>query len=269
MAHFTAACEVACRLTPEVSEKGLAESSDSSVWKPKEEDESTTALTLPSSGGGSSSKSSPAIRTPPAKHARSGSSGASTLKLNFSRAFAQAQADGERRLKQMQQRMSSPRKSDTAAMTAEPAPPAQPMLTSPAAAEDGEGAPEGLVSAFLEDTLPHGEQQQPQQETTLQPFDSYPGLDAVAYEEEEQQLQALDAAAAMKAQQESQGEEFTGALAKMLQDMGFEDEGLNRDVLASVNNDVPAAINILIGESGGDAPHAPSSAAESVKMERD
>ena len=72
----------------------------------------------------------------------------------------------------------------------------------------------------------------------------------------------------MKAQQESQGEEFTGALAKVLQDMGFEDEGLNRDVLASVNNDVPAAINILIGESG-DAPHAPSSAAESVKMERD
>ena len=194
---------------------------------------------------------------------------ASTLKLNFSRAFAQAQADGERRLKQMQQRMSSPRKSDTAAMTAEPAPPAQPMLTSPAAAEDGEVAPEGLVSAFLEDTPPHGEQQ-PQQETTLQPFDSYPGLDAVAYEEEEeQQLQALDAAAAMKAQQESQGEEFTGALAKMLQDMGFEDEGLNRDVLASVNNDVPAAINILIGESGGDATHAPSTAAESVKMERD
>ena len=110
---------------------------------------------------------------------KSGSSGASTLKLNFSRAFAQAQADGERRLKQMQQRMSSPRKSDTAAMNAEPAPPAQPMLTSPAAAEDGEGAPEGLVSAFLEDTPPHGEPQ-PQQETTLQPFDSYPGLDAVA-----------------------------------------------------------------------------------------
>ena len=73
----------------------------------------------------------------------------------------------------------------------------------------------------------------------------------------------------MKAQQESQGEEFTSALAKMLQDMGFEDEGLNRDVLARVNNDVPAAINILIGESGCDAPHAPSSAAESVKMERD
>ena len=73
MAHFTAACEVACRLSPAISSKGLAVSLDESVWRPRPppllppEASSRPEATLP--------------KTPERQpgHKRSGSSGSQML----------------------------------------------------------------------------------------------------------------------------------------------------------------------------------------------
>jgi hypothetical protein len=81
MAHFTAACEVACRLSPLISERGLAVSLDESVWRPKPK-----ALPQPDSPP---PPSKPAPPTPSRPSHRRTSSAGKQLQAMASRAFAQ------------------------------------------------------------------------------------------------------------------------------------------------------------------------------------